>query len=223
MVPYSCPGVKAVAIDERGERYADESASPYEVVLTQETAKKAGGRAYYVVDDDLYDSQFASRRVSESIETAADLGGRVATVESLDALESVLFEWGVNGSRAVSTVREFNTAIVNGNGRRLDPSRQNYQTPIDEPPFHVVAVQPGMTFTIGGIDVTERMAVCRHAAPSSTLAYSRADGPNDMERPIPRLYAAGMDVGNVMHRQYMGGLAVALVTGRIAGRNAAAE
>jgi hypothetical protein len=32
-----------------------------------------------------------------------------------------------------------------------------------------------------------------------------------------------MDVGNVMHRQYMGGLAVALVTGRIAGRNAAAE
>jgi hypothetical protein len=32
-----------------------------------------------------------------------------------------------------------------------------------------------------------------------------------------------MDVGNVMHRQYMGGLAVALVTGRIVGRNAAAE
>ena len=32
---------------------------------------------------------------------------------------------------------------------------------------------------------------------------------------------AEMDVGNAMRRRYMGGLAVALVTGRIAGRSAA--
>jgi hypothetical protein len=32
---------------------------------------------------------------------------------------------------------------------------------------------------------------------------------------------AEMDVGNAMRRRYVGGLAVALVTGRIAGRSAA--
>jgi succinate dehydrogenase/fumarate reductase flavoprotein subunit len=214
-------GVKAIALDERGQRYADESASPYEVVLTQETAKRTNGRAYYVVDDDLYGSQFASREVSDSIATAADLGGRVATAESLADLESALFEWGVDGARAVGTVRAFNAAVREGEGRRLDPPRRNHQTPIDEAPFRVVEVQPGITFTMGGIDVTEAMAVRRHAATESTLPHWSAGGSGTMERPVPGLFAAGMDVGNVMRRQYMGGLAVALVTGRIAGRNAA--
>ncbi len=214
-------GVKAVALDERGQRYADESASPYEVVLTQETAKRTDGRAYYVVDDDLYGSQFASREVSESIAAAAELGGRVATAESLSDLESALFEWGVDGARAVSTVREFNAAVREGEGRRLDPPRRTHQTPIDEPPFRVVEVQPGITFTMGGIDVTEEMAVRRRAGTESTLPHVSADGSEIAERPIPGLFAAGMDVGNVMRRRYMGGLAVALVTGRTAGRNAA--
>ena len=38
---------------------------------------------------------------------------------------------------------------------------------------------------------------------------------------IPGLYAAGCDVGNISHGGYMGGLAQALVTGRIAGHFAA--
>ena len=35
------------------------------------------------------------------------------------------------------------------------------------------------------------------------------------------LFAAGVDVGNISHRRYFGGLAQALVSGRIAGENAA--
>jgi len=214
-------GVKAVALDASGERYVDESASPYEVVLTQATAKRADGRAYYVVDADLYESQFASRQVGVSIETAADLGGQVASADSLSALESVLFEWGVNGERAVETIRTFNAAVEAGRGHRLDPPRRDHQTPIDRAPFHVVAVQPGITFTMGGIDVTEDMAVLRHAGTSSTVPHHPGDATAVRLAPIPGLYAAGVDVGNVMHTRYMGGLSVALVTGRVAGRNAA--
>lgn len=214
-------GVEAVALDRSGERFVDETDSPYEVVLTQAVTRQAGGRAYYVVDRDLYESKFASRQVSDSIETARNLGGRVAEEESLDDLASVLFDWGVNGDRAVETLRTFNEAVGEGEGHRLDPPRRDHQEPIDRPPFHVVAVQPGITFTMGGLDVTEDMAVLRRAGSSSTLAHHPGDAASVRLAPIPGLYAAGVDVGNVNRRQYMGGLAVALVTGRIAGRNAA--
>ncbi len=39
--------------------------------------------------------------------------------------------------------------------------------------------------------------------------------------PIPNLYAAGCDVGNISSIGYIGGLATALTTGRRAGRGAA--
>ena len=214
-------GVKAVAIDETGRRYADEAASPYEVVLTQETAKRADGRAYYVVDDDLYHSMFYSRQVSVSIEAAAELGGRVATAASFDELASALEDWGVDGDRAIDTIRRFNEAVAANDGGSLDPPRSDHQTPIDTPPFHVVEVQPGITFTMGGIDVTTDMAVLNRAGSSSSLAHFPESPAAVRMATIPGLYAAGVDVGNVMHRDYMGGLATALVTGRIAGRNAA--
>lgn len=214
-------GVKSVAIDERGERYANEAASPYEVALTQDTATYADGRAYYIVDSDLYDSQFLSRQVSVSIETAAELGGRVAKADLMADLETVLFEWGVNGKRAVETLRRFNEAVAANEGERLDPPRSGHQTPIDAPLFHVVEVQPGISFTMGGIDVTTDMAVLRRAGSSSSLAHYPETASAVRTTPIPGLYAAGVDVGNIMHRDYMGGLATSLVTGRIAGRSAA--
>lgn len=214
-------GVKAVAIDQDGSRFVDESASPYEVVLTQETARRADGRAYYVVDEPLYRSKFESRVVSASVQTATELGGRVAHLDSLAALESTLFEWGVNGERAVETIEEFNAAVANDEGPRLDPPRTSHQTPIDEPPFHVVEVQPGITFTMGGLDVNGDMQVLRSAASSSSLSHFPASPSEVLTTPIPGLYAAGVDVGNVMNRQYMGGLASALVTGRVAGERAA--
>ena len=214
-------GVEAVALDATGERYCDESASPYEVVLTQATAARANGRAYYVVDSDLYESTFASRQVSVSIETAEELGGRVATAGSTDELETLLDDWGVNGRTAVETLTSFNDAVEANEGHRLDPPRRDHQTPVDEPPFHVVEVQPGITFTMGGIDVTPDMAVLRRTGSSTTLPHFPESPATVRTATIPGLYAAGVDVGNVMHRQYMGGLAVALVTGRVAGRNAA--
>jgi succinate dehydrogenase/fumarate reductase flavoprotein subunit len=214
-------GVEAVALDRTGRRYVDESASPYEVVLTQATAKRAGGRAYYVVDRELYESTFVSRQVSVSIETAAELGGRVAEAASLADLAATLREWDVDGERAVETLREFNAAVATDDGRWLDPPRRDNQTPIDEPPFHVVEVQPGITFTMGGIDVTEEMAVLRRAGTSSMLPHHPGDAAAVRMAPIPGLYAAGVDVGEVMRRRYVGGLCLALVTGRVAGRNAA--
>jgi len=51
---------------------------------------------------------------------------------------------------------------------------------------------------------------------------SLAIGDNYRHMPIQGLFAAGNDAGNISHFAYMGGLASALTTGRMAGRQAAA-
>lgn len=212
-------GPFAVAVDRQGRRYTDESTTDTEVVLAQDTAKRAEGRAYYVLDDDLYDETVRGTYVGTRVETARELGGRVLRAESLSDLAAGLSEWGVDGQRAVRTIREYNEAIESG--QPLDPPRQRNRRTIDEPPFRVVEVQPGITFTMGGLDVTERMEVLRRSASSSTLHYYPADPAEVKTGTVPGLYAAGVDVGNVMHRYYSGGLIVGLVTGRIAGERAA--
>ena len=67
-----------------------------------------------------------------------------------------------------------------------------------------VEVAPAITHTMGGLAVD---AGCR--------VLHRADG-----RPIPGLYAAGVEVGGVSVGGYASGLASALVFGRIAAASA---
>lgn len=212
-------GAHAVALDRNGDRFTDESESPLEDTLAQDTARLADGRAYYVVDGDLAAEATFGGHVGAMVDRAEELGGQVARADSLGELPAALSEWEVNGERAVETIREFNDAVRNDRAETLVPPRRDYHRAIDTPPFAIVAVQPGITFTMGGLDVTERMAVRERGATASNLPH-----PADVETPdatIDGLYAAGVDVGNVNNRHYLGGLSVALVTGRIAGREAA--
>lgn len=209
-------GYAAVALDRHGERFTDESESAIEETLTQDVARRADGRAYYVFDEHVADRSFAYRTADDIVSSADDLGGRTARVETLADLESALDDWGVNGRRAVETIREFNRSIRND--RQPDPPRRDERVPLDEPPFRVVEVQPAITFTMGGLAVSESMEVKRRSESRSELALEPADGEDGV---IPGLFAAGSDVGNVHRRKYVGGLAVALVTGRVAAESAA--
>ncbi|MFB6297901.1 MAG: FAD-dependent oxidoreductase [Salinirussus sp.] len=218
-------GPFAVAIDRHGERFADESESDLEHTLAQDTAHEAGGRAYYVLDGRLYDDEvFSMGHVGSIVERAADAGAEVLREPTLDDLGEALYGVGVDGDRAVATIRAYNEAVRAGDADRLDPPRRDHARPIDTPPFYAVAVQPGITFTMGGLAVDDRLRVLRRAASPSRMARGDpGDGnenPGPSVRPIPGLYAAGVDVGGVNHRGYMGGLATALVTGRRAGRTA---
>lgn len=215
-------GPKVVAIDRDGERYTDESESGLEETLAQDTATDAGGRAYYVLDQDLYETpSLSGDPIGSTIERAKEYNGRVAKATTLRELGSALSEWGARGDRAVETIHEFNTAVRNGQGEKLDPPRQDNQYPIDTPPFYAVPVQPGLTFTMGGLAVNDRMQVLGRSSSGSSLASETVENPETLKNPIENLYAVGTDVGNVHHRRYLGGLATALVTGRIAGRDAA--
>jgi succinate dehydrogenase/fumarate reductase flavoprotein subunit len=217
-------GPMTVALDEDGRRYTDETISAREETLAQDTAKHAGGTGYLVIDDDLYDVPFReSKTIGDIVETARKYDGRVAECDSLDALKATLDEWGVNGRRAVSTLERFNRAVRTDSFDLLDHPREDNRHPIDTPPFHVVAVQPGITFTMGGLSVTGEMRVRRRATSSSDLdpGYVPETNRTLFEDTFESLFAAGVDVGNVSHRRYMGGLSQALVTGKIAGEGAA--
>jgi succinate dehydrogenase/fumarate reductase flavoprotein subunit len=216
-------GPFAVALDRAGERFTDESESDLEHTLAQDTARHADGRAYYVFDKTLYEDEvFSMGHVGTIVERSAEAGAEVLRATTLDELAEAFYDAGVDGDRAVATIRSFNEAVRNDETHRLDPPRRDHARTVDTPPFYAVAVQPGITFTMGGLAVDDNLRVCR-AAESSSPLFDYPDRPERLGRePIPGLYAAGVDIGGVNNRGYMGGLANALVTGRTAVEHALA-
>jgi hypothetical protein len=78
----------------------------------------------------------------------------------------------------------------------ISPERTGETLPLDKPPFRILVVQPGITFSHGGIWIdTAGRAL------------------NTVGQPIPGLLVAGADAGNIFRRGYAGGLALALTTG----------
>src|SRR5215831_17895542 len=124
---------------------------------------------------------------------------------------------GVNADQFVKTIAEYNAAVrqdiaFNPNvkdGRRTEGlaiPKSNWANTIDTPPFEGYAVTCGITFTFGGLRITDDGQVL-------DLDY----------RPITGLYAAGELVGGIFYFNYPGGtgLTSGSVFGRIAGGSAA--
>jgi succinate dehydrogenase/fumarate reductase flavoprotein subunit len=88
------------------------------------------------------------------------------------------------------------------------PDKTNWAWPVAEPPFLVVKVACGITFTFGGL-----------AADAETAGVMSAL----TRRPVPGLYVAGEMMGGLFWDNYPGGsgLTAGAVFGRIAGREAA--
>lgn len=213
-------GPFAIAIDASGRRFTDESESELEHTLAQDTLHHANGQVHYVIDQALYDDEvFSMGRVGDIVERADQAGAAVIRAETRRELATRLDEAGVNGEQAVATIDAYNEAVSNGQATALSPPRERHGRAIDEPPFYAVPVQPGITFTMGGLSVDPAMQVRSRTGSGSGLLTEPgavAAGAN-----IPGLFAAGADVGGIHNRGYLGGLATALVTGRRAGEAAA--
>ncbi|WP_114578993.1 FAD-dependent oxidoreductase [Saliphagus sp. LR7] len=215
-------GPQGLALDKSGQRFVDESSHYGEEGIAVATAKDAGGRAYYLLDVELFESEFTNElRVGRMVERVAEHGGRTASAPSLGKLADAVENWDLDGDAMVRTVTEYNRAIRNDSAGTLDPPRRANRSPFDTPPFHVVELQPGITFTTGGIAVDAEMRVLSRARSSSTLLHGPAEEADLVREPIEGLYAAGVDIGNVHEGGYIGGLATALTTGRVAGQRAA--
>src|SRR5438132_1705732 len=103
----------------------------------------------------------------------------------------------------------FNPAIKDGKRTRgIAPPKSNWALPLDAPPYVGYAVTTGITFTFGGVRITDVAQVV-----------------DTEQRPIPGLFAAGELVGGLFYHNYPGGagLMAGAVFGRIAGRSAASS
>jgi tricarballylate dehydrogenase len=122
-----------------------------------------------------------------------DVAGFVRTVHDFNA--------------AVMKETTFNPAVKDGRGTRgLALPKSNWANPLDTPPYYGFAVTTGITFTFGGLHITEAGTVLDNEG-----------------RNLPGLYAAGELVGGLFYNNYPGGagLMAGAVFGRIAGRSAA--
>jgi tricarballylate dehydrogenase len=125
---------------------------------------------------------------------------------------------GIDGDKLITTVNEFNDAIVSGgtfNPGELDdchtegitPPKTHWALPVDTAPFYAYPLRTGVTFTYHGIRINDKAQV------------KMKDG-----RLMKNLFAVGeMVSGNVLKRGYLAGfgLTQGAVMGRIAGEVAA--
>jgi fumarate reductase flavoprotein subunit len=195
-------GRHAVAVNARGERYADEGADWSETALTRATAHQPGLYAYYILDAAGLRVRVRERTVKEMVEVARGTGGTVVEAVSLQELANRLGELGVLRDTLFHTLENYNAAVTSGT--EMSPPRTGPAGPLCEPPFVAVKVAPYITHTMGGLAVDGGCRVSREAD----------------QQPIPGLYAAGVEVGGVSTGGYTSGLASALVFGRTAAESA---
>jgi succinate dehydrogenase/fumarate reductase flavoprotein subunit len=230
-------GALSVALNLDGVRFADETEPTGDEALNQHLAQQPFGLAAFVVDDHAMDTpalQGLDLITRTLLQRARAARGHVAEAASLEQLCDAMAAMGLPPRRALASLHEFNSHMAEGKADDLRPARSRHRVPLMRPPFHAVLVQAGITATMGGLLVDEKLRVLRRAGTSSIFADTPTErafaepagcvlsiGERYRQTWLDGLHAAGGDVGNVSHFGYAGGLATALTTGRAAGRSAA--
>ena len=199
-----------IVVNARGERFLDEGLDFHSYTYARyggEILNQPGLFAWQVFDQKVTHLLREEYRIPRITKEKADSFEELAP--RLD---------GVDPARFLDTVRAFNAAPrpeapFNPNlhdGLRttgLPIDKTNWAQRLDQPPYEAYAVTTGITFTFGGLKISNDAAV------EDTAGH-----------PIPGLYAAGEIVGGLYYHNYASGtgLMAGAVFGRLAGRNAAA-
>ncbi len=190
--PY--PEIDAIAtsgivVDASGCRCVDEGRTG--VGLANELARRGGNNTYFVVfDASIWEGPGTSARIPANplLERA---GGTILRADSIAELAQKM---GVPQSALVQTVEQYNRALQSGQMDILTVPRSDtgQQYVIRNGPFMAIPVCPGITYTMGGIDINADAEVL-----------------DEEGRPIKGLFAAGATTGGLeggSHATYLGGL-----------------
>lgn len=200
----------SIIINRHGRRFVDETEGRLEEVILEEGWKQPGGVYWLVFDDALYRQYGIDTGISPAlpkIDRLAEwraMGAPVYEAESLQALADLLHEREGVDRASLATLDAFNAACHAGAGAAFDPPRAHDRDPVETPPFYAVRARGGVSATCGGIRID-----------AAARILDRED------RPLPGLYAGGVDAGGVFGRTYGGLLGWALVSGWLAGTGAA--
>ena len=197
-----------IIVNVRGERFVDEGADfrNYTYVkYGREIIQQPRRAAFQIFDQKVIDLLREEYRIREVTKAEANTFEELARKLEIDVDG---FVRTVTAYNAAVQPGKFNPAVKDGKRTRgITPPKSNWAQPLDSPPYVGYAVTTGITFTFGGLRITESAQVL------------------DLEQhAIPGLYAAGELVGGLFYNNYPGGsgLMAGAVFGRIAGRSAAA-
>ena len=198
---------EGMLIDRNGNRFVDEGRG--DVAVANELARTNDVTGAALIFDFATWDAAKDDPFSKSVKTPApnpwlmDNEGEIFHHETIEGLAQKI---GVDTASLAKTVEEYNRAVQSSNASTLAVPRTGKPKPL-RPPYYGLKVVPGITFTMGGV-----------------LINGRGEVLNQSEQPIAGLYAAGDAIGGLMggHRGgYTGGLMQAVVTGILAGENAA--
>ncbi len=197
-----------IAVDEHGRRFTDEGLAG--VAIANAIARRADPLGTVAIFDDFIWHASGKTYVMSVNPYLIDTN---ATFYRSEKLEEVATKAGLPAGAVAKTVADYNEALANGTLGRLDPPRSadiehvwgSPARPIRRPPFYAVPLCAGITYTMGGV-VVDAQARVQHVS----------------GRPIDGLYAAGGTIGGLEGGPvvgYCGGLAKAVVFGKIAGES----
>jgi succinate dehydrogenase/fumarate reductase flavoprotein subunit len=196
---------RCVLIDLLGRRFCDEALG--DALNTQAVLRQRDARAVLLCDERVrtryvVTAPYEHGEVIDRFATSIENGARYATARTLDGLADELATWGIPPANVRRTLGAYHAA-ARGEAVELD-APVTAAEPLLDGPFHALEVQPAITFANAGLRVD---------------ADARVLDVDD--RPIPNLFAAGVDVGGFYDVGYAGGLAASLVLGRQAAATAA--
>lgn len=199
-----------VLVNGRGQRFVDEGADFRNYTYAKygrEVLAQPGQFAWQIFDQKvahLLRDEYRIKQVTKV--TAGSLEELVQKLEDVDAAAALDTLTAYNA--AVNDTNAFNPNIKDGRSTAgLEINKTNWANRLDEPPFEAYAITCGITFTFGGLRITNDAQIM------------------DVDlQPIKGLYAAGEVVGGIFYGNYPGGsgLMSGAVFGKIAGAAAAA-
>jgi len=198
---------EGILIDRNGERFVDEGRG--DVAVANELARSDDVTGAVLIFDRESWAAAKDDAFSNSVKTPApnpwlaDNDGEIFSHDTIEGLSKIL---GTDDRRLVKTLNDYNRAVESKGAKALEVPRTGKAKPL-RAPFYGLRVVPGITFTMGG-----------------ALVNGGAQVLDENEKPIACLYAAGDTIGGLMggyRGGYTGGLMQAVVTGILAGENAA--
>jgi tricarballylate dehydrogenase len=199
-----------IMVNAAGERFVDEGADIRNFTYAKygrRIMEQPGQFAWQIFDakvaDLLQRDYYRIREVTRATgDTLEELVGRMDGVDPDGCLATVKAF-----NESVQTEARFDPTLKDGRSTSgLALPKSNWAQRIDQPPFEAFAVTCGVTFTFGGVKVTNQAEVV-----------------DQEDKAIPGLYACGELVGGLFYYNYPGGsgLTWGSVMGRIAGHAAA--
>ena len=198
---------EGILVDRDGNRFVNEGRG--DVAVANELARTSDVTGAALIFDFATWDAAKDDPFSQSVKTPApnpwlmDNDGDIFHHETIEGLAQKM---GLSAGNLAKTVDQYNRAVQSSNASSLALPRTGKPKPL-RAPYYGLKVVPGITFTMGGV-----------------LVNGRCEALNLDEQPIRGLYSAGDTIGGLMggyRGGYTGGLMQAVVTGILAGENAA--